>query len=114
MICQSEPGNRNRSRISCTTKVVWLYSGSVPKGTTNTGAFARLRKRISRHSQINRAGRQEAHVFDYFTMMKRIAVSAALGALVLAGSLQPAHAQAAGAAAAPQKKYAQGEYEMYD
>ena len=29
-------------------------------------------------------------MFDYFTMMKSIAASAALGALVLAGSLQPA------------------------
>jgi tetratricopeptide (TPR) repeat protein len=58
-----------------------------------------------------KAGRQEAHVFNFYTMMKRIAATAALGALVVAGTLQPAHAQGA---AAPAKTYKEGEFQMYD
>ena len=52
-----------------------------------------VRKRIK--APKKRAGRQEAHVFNFYTVMKRIAATAALGALVVAGTLQPAHAQAA-------------------
>jgi hypothetical protein len=58
-----------------------------------------------------KAGRQEAHVFNFYTIMKRIAATAALGALVAAGTLQPALAQGA---AAPAKNYKPGEYELYD
>ncbi len=56
----------------------------------------------------NRAGRQEAHVFNFYTIMRRVAATAALGALVVAGTLQPAHGQAA------KKEYKPGEFEMYD
>jgi hypothetical protein len=59
-----------------------------------------------------RAGRQEAHVFKFYTVMKRIAATAAVGALVVAATLQPAHGQ--GAAAAPKKEYKPGEFELYD
>jgi len=45
--------------------------------------------------------------------MKRVAASAALGALVVAATLQPAVAQGGAAAAAPAKNYKPGEYELY-
>jgi tetratricopeptide (TPR) repeat protein len=51
-------------------------------------------------------------VFNFYTVMKRVAATAALGALVIAGTLQPADAQGGGAAA-PKKEYKPGEYEMY-
>jgi len=57
------------------------------------------------------AARQEAHVFNYFTIMKKIAVTAAVTALMVAGTLRPANAQGA---AAPAKNYKPGEYELYD
>jgi len=49
-------------------------------------------------------------VFNFYTVMKRIAATAALGALVVAATIQPAHSQAA----APKKEYKQGEFELYD
>src|SRR3712207_6134453 len=94
MICHQEPGTRNRSRRSCATKVVWLYSAMSLNGLPP-----------------KKPERQEAHVFNFYTMGKRIAATAALGALIIAGTLQPAHAQGA---AAPAKTYKPGEYEMYD
>jgi hypothetical protein len=56
--------------------------------------------------------RQEARVLNFYTIMKRFAATAALGALVAAGTL-PALAQGT-AAAAPAKNYKPGEYELYD
>ncbi len=50
-------------------------------------------------------------MFNFYTIMKKIAVTAALGALLIAGTLQPANAQGA---AAPAKTYKPGEYELYD
>lgn len=59
----------------------------------------------------DRAARQEAHVFNFYTIMKRIAATAALGAMLVAGTLQPAHGQGA---AAPAKTYKDGEFQLYD
>jgi hypothetical protein len=59
-------------------------------------------------------GKQEAHVFNFYTMRKRLAAAAAMGAMVLAGALQTAMAQGSGGAAAPAKNYKPGEYELYD
>jgi hypothetical protein len=72
--------------------------------------LAILRNVIKRNTP-DQAARQEAHVFNFYTIMKKIAATAALGALLIAGTLQPAHAQAA---AAPAKSYKPGEYELYD
>lgn len=57
--------------------------------------------------------RQEAHLFNFY-WMKRIAAGAALGALLVAGTLQSAMAQAAAGGAAPKKEYKPGEYELFD
>src|SRR3954464_15147772 len=91
MICQQEPAGRKRSRIKL----------------RDESALAILRNVIERITP-NRAGRQEAHVFNFYTVMTRIAATAALGALVVAATVQPAHAQAA------KKEYKPGEFEMYD
>lgn len=50
-------------------------------------------------------------MFNFYTRMKRFAATAAFGVMVIAGTLQPAHAQGA---AAPAKTYKPGEYELYD
>ena len=96
MICQQEPGERNRSRIKL----------------RHESGLAILRNVIERITP-ERAGRQEADVFNFHTVMKRIAATAALGALVVAVTLQPAQAQGGGAAA-PKKEYKPGEFELYD
>src|SRR4051795_8183413 len=96
MICQQEPAGRKRSRIKL----------------RDESALAILRNVIERITP-ERAGRQEAHVFNFYTVMKRIAATAAVGALVVAATLQPAHAQDA-AAGGPKKEYKPGEFELYD
>src|ERR1041384_5396730 len=115
MICQSEPGKDNRCRMNLhhESGLAILRNvvngdppGPTPEPTPGCGSGS------AGHSHQNRAGRQEAHVFTTYTIMKRFAVKAALGALVVSGLLQSAHAQAAGAAA-PKKDYKPGEYEMY-
>src|SRR3954453_20757280 len=95
MICQQEPDRRSRSRMKL----------------RHESGLAILRNVIERITP-KRAGRQEAHVFKFYTVMKRIAATAAVGALVVAATLQPAHGQ--GAAAAPKKEYKPGEFELYD
>jgi hypothetical protein len=60
-----------------------------------------------------KAVRQEAHVFNFYSIMKRVAAITALGAMLIAGSLQPAHAQAP-AAAKPAKEWAAGEFQLYE
>ena len=50
-------------------------------------------------------------MFNFYSVMTRIAATAAVGALLIAGTLRPAHGQGA---AAPAKTYKPGEFEMYD
>jgi hypothetical protein len=64
-----------------------------------------LRERTNQQLRSLKAGRQEAHVFNY--IMKRIAAAAAFGVLVVAGTAQLAHAQCDAA------HYKPGEYELY-
>ncbi len=52
-------------------------------------------------------------MFNFYTIMKRIAATAALGAIATIVTLQPALAQG-GSAAAPAREYKPGEYELYD
>src|SRR5215467_4894683 len=103
MIWDSEPGGRKRSRMSCTTEVVWLYSARV------VGRLARrvAEKRSLQPYQEN-AVRQEAHVVNFYKNMRAFAAVAAVAA-VIAGTQMPARAQAA-----PEKKYKDGEYDMYN
>src|SRR3954453_19450522 len=85
-----EPGTRKRSRIKL----------------RHESGLAILRNVITRYTP-DTAGRQEAHVFNFYTIMKRIAATVALGTMAAALTLQPVLAQAA-------KNYKPGEYELYD
>jgi hypothetical protein len=59
--------------------------------------------------------RQEAHVHNFYQTLKRIVAVAVLGAVVMMGTAQHARAQAAGAAAQPEKKVKdQGEFDIYN
>src|SRR5690348_12081274 len=84
MIWDSEPGGRKRSRMSCTTEVVWLYSASVRGRMAKPGeSDAELRKSGSTHP-FWKPGRQEARVLNFYRNMRTVAAVAAWGA-ALAG-----------------------------
>src|SRR4051812_42308119 len=103
MIWDSEPGNRKRSRMSCTTHVVWLYSASVLGRVADPEVSDAELWTAERHTDSGMAIGREAHVLNFYRIM-RTAAAVAAWSVALAGM---AYAQC------DASHYKEGEYDMY-